>query len=155
MNTIRKSIIIGLTVIGLAGSAQAVHAVDAQGHGAKHEQMQAKWGERAAKREQKLHDALKLTPSQRGAWTTYTAALKRPARAERGECEARGAWKTMPAPQRMEKRLELAKQRLAMMETRLAATTAFYGVLTPEQKKAFDQTAMHHGGHGMRRSMHS
>lgn len=155
MNTIRKSIIIGLTVIGLAGSAQAVHAVDATGHGAKHAQMQAKWGERAAKREQKLHDALTLTPAQAGAWSTYTAALKRPEHAPRGERGERGAWKTMPAPQRMEKRLEMAKQRLAMMETRLAATTAFYGVLTPEQKKAFDETGMHRGGHRMKRGMHS
>jgi protein CpxP len=157
MNTFRKSILIGLTVLGLGSTTLAVQAHEGlghygQGHGAKQEQMHAKWGERAAKREQKLHDALKLTPAQGAAWNTYTAAIKPQPRAGRGE---RGAWKTMAAPQRMEKRIEMAKQHLAMMESRLAATTAFYGVLTAEQKKAFDEHSMQRGGHRMKRGMHS
>lgn len=147
MNTLRKSILIGMTVLGLGGTTFAVQAGEAQGDSAKHAQMQAKWGERAAEREQKLHDALKLTPAQAGAWTTYAAAVKRPARTPGAEHGERGAWKTMPAPERMEKRIEMAKQHLAVMETRLAATSAFYGVLTPEQKKLFDASSMHHGGH--------
>ncbi|WP_426207569.1 Spy/CpxP family protein refolding chaperone [Massilia sp. TWP1-3-3] len=147
MNTLRKSILIGMTVFGLGGTTLAVQASDAPT--TKHEQRQAKWGEHAAAREQKLHDALKLTPAQAGAWTTYAAAVKPAAGKERGE---RGAWKSMPAPERMEKGVEMAKQHLATMETRLAATTAFYGVLTAEQKALFDANSMHHrrhGGHGM------
>ncbi len=151
MNTLRKSIIIGLTVLGLGSTTLAVQAHEGQGHGAKHEQMQAKWGERAAKREQKLQEALKLTPAQAGAWNTYAAAVKPQPRAARGE---RGTWKTMAAPERMEKRIEMAKAHLAMMETRLAATTAFYAVLTPEQKKAFDANSQR-GGHRMKRGMHN
>jgi protein CpxP len=150
MNTIRKSIIIGLTVLGLGGTTLAVQAHDAKG-GA-HAQGQATWGERAAKREQKLHDTLKLTPAQEAAWSAYTAAIKPAARPERGQ---RADWKALPAPERMAKRLEMARQQLAMMEARVGATTTFYGVLSPEQKKLFDEHGMQRGGHRMHRGMHS
>ena len=148
MNTLRKSILIGMTVLGLGGTTLAVHAGEVQGDSARHAQMQAKWGERAAEREQKLHDALKLTPAQAGAWTTYATAVKRPARMAGAEHGERGAWKTMPAPERMEQRVEMAKRHLAEMERRLAATSAFYGVLTAEQRTLFDASSMHHGGRG-------
>ena len=149
MNTLRKSIIIGLTVLGLGGTTLAVQAHDVKAHGAKHEQMQAKRGERVAAHQQKLHATLKLTPAQEAAWSTYTAAVKPVARAERG------AWKALPAPERMAKRVEMAKERVAMMETRLGATTTFYAVLTPEQKKLFDENSKHRSGHRMKHGMHS
>lgn len=144
MNTLRKSIIIGIAVLGLGGTTLAVQAHEGQGHGAKHEQMKAKWGERAAKRELKRQETLKLTPAQQAAWSTYTSAVKPAANKERTE---RGAWNTMAAPDRMAKRIEMARQRVTMMETRLEATKAFYAVLTPEQKKLFDENSMQRGGH--------
>lgn len=144
MNTLRKSIIIGLAVLGLGGTTLAAHAHE--GHGAKHEQMKAAWGERAAKRTLKLQESLKLTPAQQSAWTAYSSAIKPAAKGERGE---RGAWKTMAAPERMAKRIDMAKQRVTMMEARLEATKAFYAVLTPEQKKLFDENSMQRGGHRM------
>ena len=152
MNTLRKSIIIGLAVFGLGGTTLAVQAHEGQGHGAKHEQMKAKWGERAVQRTLKLQETLKLTPAQQPAWTTYNSAIKPAglgAKDERGERGERGAWKTMAAPERMAKRIEMAKQRVTMMETRLEATKAFYAVLTPEQKKLFDENSMQRGGHRM------
>lgn len=155
MNTLRKSIIIGMTVLGLGGTTLVVQARDSHGHGAKHEQMQAKWGERAAKRQQQLHDTLKLAPTQEAAWTTYTGALKA-AKGERGERGERGAWKALPAPERIAKRIEMSRQHIGVMETRLAATTAFYATLTPEQKKLFDENSMRRGGrHGMKHGMHT
>lgn len=153
MNTIRKSIIIGMAVLAMGGTTLAVQAHDNQGEHAKHGQHDAKWGERAAKRQQKLHDTLKLTPAQESAWTSYSGALKA-ARPERGERGERGAWKTLPAPERMAKRIELSRQHIATMEARLSATTAFYGVLTAEQKKLFDENSMQRGGHRMKRGMH-
>ncbi len=154
MNTIRKSIVIGLTVLGLAGSTFAVQAQEAKpavtadqpahkGHhhkGHKHGDR----AERHAQRAQKLHDALKLTPAQETAWASYTAAIKPAARPERGE---KGAWKAMSAPERMEQRLAMAKQRVEKMEARLTATSTFYATLTPEQKKLFDENSMRRGGH--------
>ena len=142
MNTIRKSIIIGLTVFGLGATSMAAQAQDTHPG---QDQMHAKWGERAAQHQKKLHDMLKLTPSQDSAWATFTAATKPAMRGQHGQ---RGDWKTMPAPERMEKRIEMGRQHITQMEAHLAALNTFYAVLTPEQKKVFDAHSM--GGHGMR-----
>lgn len=146
MNTLRKSILIGLTVVGLGATSFAVQAQDTH---PERRQMHAKWGERAAAHQKKLHDMLKLTPSQESAWASYLAATKP---AMRGEHEGRGDWSTMAAPERLDKRIAMAKQHIAMMETQLAALNTFYAVLTPEQKKLFDANSMHggHRGHGMK-----
>lgn len=58
----------------------------------------------------------------------------------------RGAWKAMPVPERMEQRLAMARQRVDMMQARLAATATFYATLSPEQKKLFDENSMRRGG---------
>jgi periplasmic protein CpxP/Spy len=145
MNTIRKSILIGMTVLGLGATSLSAQAHQgSHGEAATGEQRHAQWAEKAAARHQKLHDALKLTASQEAAWNTYLAARKP---AQRGQRPDRAAWKAMPAPQRMEQRIALAKERTAAMETRLAALNSFYAVLTPEQKKVFDESAMQGGGH--------
>lgn len=148
MNTIRKSIIIGLAALSLGATSFAAETTGAK---PERQQMHAKWGERAAAHQKQLHDLLKLTPSQESAWGTFVAATK-PAMHERGERGEHGDWKAMPAPERMQKRIDMAKQHVAMMETHLAALNTFYAVLTPEQKKVFDANSMHggHGDHGMK-----
>lgn len=151
MNTIRKNIsrniLVALAVAGMGGAALAADAPQGRhGHAAGQEQMHARWAERAAAQQAKLHALLKLTPSQEAAWASYTAAT-RPG--ERGQRPDRAAMAAMPAPARMEQHIAMAKQRVAMMESRLAALKAFYAVLTPEQKKLFDENSMHAGGHGM------
>ena len=147
MTTIRKSIIIGLAVLGLGTTTLAVQAQSAPADGRQasamsKEQMHAKWGERRAARDKKLHDLLKLTPSQDASWTTWLGAARPQHERVR---TARADWASMPAPARMEKRLEMAKQHIAQMETQLAALNTFYATLTPEQKKVFDEHAMRHG----------
>lgn len=159
MNTLRKSIIIGLAALSLGATSFAAETTGAK---PERQQMHAKWGERAAAHQKQMHDLLKLTPSQESAWTTFVAATK-PAMPEPG---ARADWKAMPAPERMQKHIDMAKQHIAMMETHLAALKTFYAVLTPEQKKVFDANSMQgmrgmrgmhdmqgmhgmHGGHGM------
>ena len=156
MNTLRKSFIIGMTVLALGAGTLSAQAHDTNTQGAHHGQMKAKWGERAAKRSAALHDTLKLSGEQEAAWAAYTAAIKRPERAPRNVAD-RAAWKAMPAPERMAKRLDMSRQRLAMMETRLAATTTFYAALNAEQKKVFDERSMARGGHHhrMKRGMAS
>ena len=147
MNTIRSirnSIIIGLTVLGLGTATFPAQAEEAR---AGQHQQHAKWAERAAAHQQKLREQLKLTPSQDAAFAAYTAAIKPAARGERVK---HGDWKALPAPERMEKRIEMARQHIATMETRLAALNTFYGVLTPEQKKVFDAHSMGHRGRHMR-----
>ena len=154
MNTLRKSIIIGLAVLGMASTTVAVQAQDGRhANAVSKEQMQAKWSERAAQRQQTMREQLKLTPSQDAAFATYLAAAKPGVRAGKVE---RDVWKTMSAPARMEQRIAMSRNRIAMMETRLAALNTFYAVLTPEQKKTFDDKASrrswggkgHGNGHG-------
>lgn len=142
MNTLRKSFIIGLAVLGLGATTLSAQAADSR-PGQRH----ANWGERAAEHQQKLREQLKLTPSQDAAWATFAAAIEP---AARGERPAHADWKSMPAPQRMEQRIEMARQHVTRMETRLAALNTFYAVLTPEQKKVFDANSMGHGGRHMR-----
>ena len=161
MNTIRKSILIGLTVLGMGGASLAAHAADTattattagrHGHQANAEQMQAKMAEHFAARQAKLHDLLKLTAQQEAAWTTYQAAIKPSAPASRPD---HAALKALPAPERLAKMIDLAKQHTATMESHLTALTAFYGTLSAEQKKVFDANVMggERGPRGMRHGM--
>jgi protein CpxP len=159
MNTIRKSILIGLTVLGMGTASLAAHAADTtttaagrHGHQVNAEQMQAKMAEHFAARQAKLHELLKLTAQQEAAWTTYQAAIKPSAPASRPD---HAALKALPAPERLAKMIDLAKQHTATMESHLTALTAFYGTLTAEQKKVFDAKVMggEHGPRGMRHGM--
>jgi protein CpxP len=154
MNTLRKQVLIALTVLGIGGGAAcAVQAQTAPPEGrhtnaASQQERMAKWGEHMAKRQAKLHDALQLTAAQEPAWAAYQSAIK-PA-AGMGSHGDRAAWTTLSAPARMEKMIGMAKQHTAAMESHLAALNTFYAVLTPAQKKSFDAATMHggreHGG---------
>ena len=147
-HTFRKTIVIGLAVLGMAAglgaSAQTATPDGRHGHAMSQEQRQAKWAEHKAKRQAKLHDALHLTAAQEPAWNNFVGAMQMPARPAQAE---RGSWKTMPAPQRMEQAIERSKQRSAFMESRLGALKSFYAALTPEQQKVFDEASArgHHG----------
>jgi protein CpxP len=149
MHTLRNSILIGLTVVGIGSASFAAQAQDGRhGHAATQEQRQAKWAEHFAARQARLHDALKLTAAQQPAWAAYQAALK-PAMGRHG---ARAAGPQLSAPARMEQAIARSQQRTAAMQSHLAALNTFYAVLTPEQKKAFDDNARGgaRGGHHMK-----
>jgi protein CpxP len=158
MNTLRKQILIGLAALSMGAAAvgaqaQAQAPEGRHGHAATVEQRQAKMAEHRAKRLAELHAALKLSSSQEAAWNTFVNATKPAQKANRPD---RAAWASLPAPARMEKMIELSKERTARMEQQLAAVKTFYATLTPEQKKVFDQQTSrgfdgeHHGKHGQR-----
>ena len=152
MTILRKHVLIAATFIGMASATIAVQAQTAapegrHGYAAQQQERMAQWGEHAAKRQAKLHDALKLSAAQEPAWTTYQAALKPDgaAMAMHGE---HAAWASMTAPARMEKMIGMAKQHVARMESHLAALNTFYAVLTPAQKQVLDaHTKDGHGHH--------
>jgi protein CpxP len=148
MNILRKSIIVGMTVLSLGSAAMAAPTQDAPRTRdyAATKFDPAKRAEHIEQHQQKLHDALKLTANQEPAWKTYIAATKPQEPAGRAD---RVALKELSAPERMEKRLEMSKTRTAHQETRLAALKTFYAVLTPEQQKVFDQQS-HEGKRKMR-----
>lgn len=170
MNTLRTTLLAGLMAVGVAApslaqspaAAAGAHAAATpgaaaaagrHGHAATRQERQARRSAHMAKRQARLHDALKLTATQESAWSSYQSALRPAPAAARGQ---RGDWATLSAPARLEQQLAMAKQRTARMETRLAALNSFYGVLTSEQKKTFDEAGTrgkgqrggHHGHHG-------
>jgi Spy/CpxP family protein refolding chaperone len=158
MNTLRKNVLIALTVLGMGSAAAAVQAQTATSEGrhanaATQQERMAKWGEHFAKRQAKLHDALQLNGGQESAWAAYQASIK-PKAGMMGMHGDRAAWAAMPAPARMEKMIAMSKQRTAMMESRLGALNTFYSVLSPAQKKVFDENTRGGGHHGHHRGGH-
>jgi hypothetical protein len=137
MNTLRKNVLIAVAALGLGGAALAaeVPAQAPQQHQhLSREQRQARIDEFFARREAKLHDALKITPAQEPAFNAFVASMKPAPHGDRAQ------WANLTAPERMQKHI-------AMMQARLDALNTFYSTLTPEQKKLMDQQAMrHHGG---------
>ena len=186
MNTLRKNIVVVLAAFGIAGASIGVQAQNQgpaegrHGHAMSKEQRQAKRAEfaalspeqrqakmaefkakrmeRQAARQARLQEALKLTPAQQPVWQAFVASMTPPQRGDRAgqrlDKEQRAA---LTAPQRLERRIAMQKQRTARMEARLSALNSLYAALTPEQRKVFDEQKQgrrggrHHGGHGMMR----
>jgi hypothetical protein len=167
MNTYRKTLLTAIAALSLGGAtigAQAQsQAPDAHPKAQlTKEQRQVKHAEFAAKREQmraqrvaKLHDELKITPAQENAWSAFVASMKPAQRAGDRQHGDRAALANLSAPERAQKMIERHKQRTVFMEQRLAALNSFYSVLSPDQKKMFDEKAARmqsrfgrHGGHG-------
>ncbi|PIG27714.1 LTXXQ motif family protein [Janthinobacterium sp. 35] len=167
MTTLRKNLIIAMSVLGMGAASLTVHAQEAaasapaastkmQHDGQRGQHRAGNPAERMAKYQARLHDKLKLTAAQEPAWTTFTAANapKKPM----GDWKARhAAMAKLSAPERMEQWIAMSKERIASQESRLASLKTFYAVLTPEQKKVFDDSVPggkdgemrgHHRGHG-------
>lgn len=91
--------------------------------------------ERMAQHHKKLHESLKLTPEQEGAWKKLMDAEQ-----PMGKMEKRNAedWSKLTTPERADKMLERMKEHQARQVEHVAALKEFYAVLTPEQRKTFD-----------------
>ncbi len=153
---LRKQLLIGIAAIGIGASGAVGTLALAQSAAPAGAQMQHEHGrpspekmaEHAARREAALHDALKLTPQQESAWTTYIAKMHAGQPMQRPNHEQ---MEKMPAPERMEKMLAMMRDRERRLSDRLEATKPLYAVLTPTQRTVFDQQSRgkHHGGeHG-------
>ena len=185
MNTVRKNIGIALAAFGIAAASVGVqaqtaapgegrhgHAMSQEQRAAKHAEFQAlspeqrqakmaefkaKRAERHAARQARLQEALKLTPAQQPVWQAFVASMTPPRQGERaGHRLAKEQRAALTAPQRLERRIAMQKQRTARMEARLSALNSLYAALTPEQRKVFDEQQQgrrggrhHRGGHGM------
>lgn len=148
MTTTRKLIaglIVGLATAAIAAPGFARDRGDCPMGG---EQGMKQMGERMKQHQQRLHDALKLTPDQEKAWSKYQESspfAKNDRREQRAEMEK------LSAPERADKMLELQRQHQDAMTKHVAAMKEFYGQLTPEQKKTFDENSMMPGRHGGKR----
>jgi protein CpxP len=157
MNTLRKNVLIALTVLGIGSAAVTVQAQTAPAEGrhgaaASQQERMARWGEHFARRQARLHDALQLNGGQESAWAAYQASIKAQA-GMMGMHGDRDAWAAMSAPARMEKMIAMSRQHTAMMESQLGALNTFYSVLSPAQKKVFDDNTRG-GGHDHHRGGH-
>lgn len=163
MTTFRKNLLSALAVLSMGAAALGAHAQTQTpdganqgryGHAVSQEQraaFKAKRAEFQAKRVAQLHDELKITPAQENAWNAFVASMKPQARGARPD---RAAQAGLSAPQRLAQHIDRQKQRTAMMEQRLGAVNSFYAVLTPEQKKTFDDKAARLQGHGGKHGGH-
>jgi Spy/CpxP family protein refolding chaperone len=96
------------------------------------------WEHRAGNIEmhhQKLHAALKLIPDQEGAWKKLMESEPLRAKVAPGKSED---WSKLTTPERADKMLERMNEHQAQQTEHVAALKEFYAVLTPEQKKTFD-----------------
>lgn len=99
-------------------------------------------------RAQHLRDVLQLRPDQDGALKTYLAATTPPERDGKALDRklADGPPKMLTTPERLDRETE----HLNRAKARIDATRAFYGALSPSQKKAFDAIGPMGGDHGPR-----
>jgi hypothetical protein len=139
MNKTAKLILAGITIATLAGSAHAFGGGrDCGDWGGP--MMGGKNSERMTKmhdtRMAALHDKLKLSDKQEGAWKKFSAlppVMGNVTRPDPKELDK------LNAPQRLEKGLEHMRTMETKMAEHLAALKEFYAVLTPEQQKIFDE----------------
>lgn len=131
---------------GATTAAPGMHGGHMGGHmgGRMGRQDPAKHQAMVAKHQADMKAALKITPAQEGAWSTYTAAMQ-PSAGMRGRMmspEQRAEMDKLSTPERIDKMRNLRTQhmaeRSAVMEKRGDATKALYAALMPEQKKVFD-----------------
>ncbi len=150
MNSLANKFFIGLTAVSMS-MASAVYAQSTADHhgsdGMDRAKMVEKMQSHMAKHQAQLHAKLKLTEAQEPAWKTFVDATAPGAMPARPEHQA---MEKMNAPERMEKMLELSKQRQAKMESHLAALKTFYAVLTPDQQKIMDDSHSRMHGKNMR-----
>ena len=126
------------------GAGPGMHQPDGERHADKQERMKAHMAKRAAD----LKARLKLSAEQESNWNAFLAAMKPPARTSMPKREDMAKLST---PERLDKMNELRKQRDAAFEQRDAATRTFYGSLSAEQKKVFDENTARAGRHGHHR----
>ena len=153
---LRKHLLIGITTLGIGVSGAVGTLALAQSAAPASSDMRPehqrpspeKMAEHAAHREAALHDALKLTPQQESAWTTYNTKMRTGQPMQRPDHEQ---MEKMAAPERMEKMLAMMRDGERRMADRLEATKPFYAVLTPAQRAIFDKQTngkRHRGEHG-------
>ena len=92
---------------------------------------------------------LKITAAQESAWKTFSDQAKQQAESmQKLMASVRGSAQAT-APERLELRNQVAKQRQGQMEKGTAAFKELYAALSPEQKALADQRMGMMGGRGM------
>jgi periplasmic protein CpxP/Spy len=106
-----------------------------------------KGGAEMDKKLEQLHQNLKLTDAQEPLWKEWAAKLLATREAWKKNKADHEAWKNLKVIERMEKRLDLTREHVAVEESNLASVKALYAQLTDAQRKVFDEQFPfgHHG----------
>ncbi len=92
----------------------------------------------------KLHDALKLSADQEGAWANFLAGMKPDDMAKDHDKAAHQDWHAMSTPDKLDRMLDRMKAHEARLAEHAANVRTFYNTLSADQQKTFDQHFMHH-----------
>lgn len=121
-------------------------------HGARHASMSERMERHRSERLTQLKQALNLTPEQEPAWNAFVARTA-PADMPMPRL-SKDEWRQLSTPERLDRMATLRDARHQAMTKRMDATRSFYGALTSEQQKVFDEKGMgsgmgRHVGHRM------
>src|SRR5450432_4097658 len=93
----------------------------------------------------RLHDDLRLSDSQEQAWRDYTAAIAPDPQAQARHRAAQELLPMVPTPRRIALIEATMTQDALDFQRQGAAVKAFYGKLTLEQQRMFDQDTLPQG----------
>ncbi len=145
MKNTSKFALVGLSAIAIAAAASSAFAMSPGCRGMDGGMMfqgglsgdsQGKMAAFIEKRQAELHKQLNLSTEQEPAWKTFTEKMQAALPQDRPNREE---MRKLSTPERMDKMLALMKAHEQQMETRAAAIKELYAVLTPEQRKQFDE----------------
>jgi hypothetical protein len=86
-----------------------------------------------------LHTALHLKPEQEPAWQKWASSVKAAPHNWKEKHPDAPTLAKMTVPERLEKMVDYARERLSRLEARLTETKEFYQVLSPDQRQTFDR----------------
>lgn len=109
--------------------------------------------ERHAKRMADLKQRLQITSAQEGAWNQFVSAMQPPARQPEPGAD-RHAFERLTTPERLDRMQAMQTERQNRMAARNQAIKQFYGQLSAEQQKVFDQQTARGHGHGPEHGPH-
>jgi hypothetical protein len=95
-----------------------------------------------------LRQQLLLRPDQEVALQSFVHAIQPPPDMQRKMYDQQQAARTMTTPQRMDMMVSNIDEMRQVILTRAQATKAFYGQLTPDQQRKFDQLGAQQSGGG-------
>ncbi|MDP2760037.1 MAG: Spy/CpxP family protein refolding chaperone [Sideroxyarcus sp.] len=143
MKRTRKIVLVLITAAGLGAMASSYATGMGMGPGdgcpipgnvtANPDQIDSKLAE--------MKKILNISAEQEAAWTTFAKIMKQQKTEMMSvmqERHANSAKSTQSAPDRIDERTQLMKQRVAGMETVASAMKQLYVVLTPQQKEILD-----------------
>jgi hypothetical protein len=122
----RKNLLVMLSMLSLSAAGAALAQGQPQGPSPQ-EQLS------------RMHDALRLTDAQEGAWRAYVAALQPDPSMESRRRSAADMMPKLTTPRRIDLiNAEMAED-MAAMRRQGEAVKAFYAQLTPQQQSTFDR----------------